>query len=125
MKTVRRTRTPHTCDRDCGHPIAPGDQAVHTTTPPGRPGLHDNPGWKHTTSHHPRCPIPGPTADQWNTTHPIGTPVHAWPGTLNEQPLRTHTRTPAWELGSGYPVVSVDGHAGGIHLTHIEPLKNP
>lgn len=122
MLTIHRTRQTRDCDRDCGHPIRPGDQAAHITTPPGRAG---NPGWERTVRHHPRCPIPGPTATQWNAAHPIGTPVLAWPGTLDSEPMHTRTRTPAWELGSGYPVVSVDGYAGGIHLTHIEPLENP
>jgi hypothetical protein len=34
--------------------------------------------------------------------------------------LDTVTRTPAWTLGGGYPVVSVEGYAGGIALTHID-----
>jgi hypothetical protein len=61
------------------------------------------------------------TADQWNANHPIGTPVHAWPGLLTDDPITTRTRTPAWTLGHGEPVVSVDGYPGGIALDHIEP----
>ncbi|MCF2531732.1 hypothetical protein [Yinghuangia soli] len=64
---------------------------------------------------------PGMTADQWNTHHPVGTPVHAWLGRRDEAPLVTRTRSDAWNLGHGEPVVSVDGYAGGIALTHIEP----
>lgn len=59
--------------------------------------------------------------NEWNFTFPPGTPVLAWPGTRDEQPLRTRTRSGAWVLGSGEPVVSVVGHAGGIHLGHVEP----
>ncbi|WP_436759374.1 hypothetical protein [Streptosporangium sp. V21-05] len=62
------------------------------------------------------------TADDWNALHPIGTPVLAWPGTRDDEPLTTRTRTPAWTLGHGAPVVSVEGVAGGIFLTHIEAV---
>lgn len=61
------------------------------------------------------------TADDWNERYPIGTPVHAWPGTRDEEPMATQTRTPTWALGHGEPVVSVDGYPGGIALDHIEP----
>ncbi|MYR55243.1 hypothetical protein GTY54_02940 [Streptomyces sp. SID625] len=36
--------------------------------------------------------------------------------------LTTVTRTPAWTLDHGAPVVSVEGYAGGIHLTHIDVI---
>lgn len=61
------------------------------------------------------------TADQWNTTHPIGTPVLAWPATRDAEPMATRTRTRAWTLGHGAPVVSVEGYAGGISLAYVEP----
>ncbi|GAA0853331.1 hypothetical protein ACFQVD_26705 [Streptosporangium amethystogenes subsp. fukuiense] len=60
------------------------------------------------------------TADEWNETCPVGTPVLAWPGAREVEPMVTRTRTPAWTLGCGDPVVSVEGWAGGIYLTHIE-----
>lgn len=76
------------------------------------------------------------TATEFNARYPIGTPVTAYPGirpeyaaelaaqwgrTPSDVPtLHTHTRTPAWELGHGEPVVSVDGYAGGISLEHID-----
>ena len=54
---------------------------------------------------------------------PIGTPVRAWPGVLGQEPvLLTRTRNKPWALGSGDMVVSVEGYAGGIALTHIEVL---
>ncbi|WP_326642973.1 hypothetical protein OG884_06020 [Streptosporangium sp. NBC_01755] len=62
------------------------------------------------------------TADEWNETHPIGTPVLAWPGVREDEPMVTRTRTPAWTLGHGAAVVSVDGYAGGIALTHVEAV---
>jgi hypothetical protein len=60
-------------------------------------------------------------ADRWNARYPVGTPVTAYPATRTDEPLRTRTRTPAWRLHSGDSLVSVDGYAGGICLTHIDP----
>lgn len=68
------------------------------------------------------------TADEFNARYPIGTPVTAYPLTRPEdnapgffERLQTTTRTRAWTLGHGTPVVSVDGYAGGIALAHIDP----
>ncbi|MFF2940856.1 hypothetical protein ACFVSQ_13535 [Streptomyces niveus] len=67
------------------------------------------------------------TADEFNALYPVGTPVVAYPlpRPEDENPsyftrLATVTRTPAWELGHGEPVVSVKGYAGGICLTHVD-----
>jgi hypothetical protein len=59
-------------------------------------------------------------AVDWNIVHPVGSPVLAWPGTRDVEPLRTRTRSGAWTLPSGEAVVMVDGHAGGIALTHVD-----
>ncbi|WP_190175418.1 hypothetical protein [Streptomyces nitrosporeus] len=70
-------------------------------------------------------------ADEFNRLHPVGTRVVAYPGIRPEDPawhgdtdlckrLATVTRTPAWILGHGEPVVSVEGHAGGISLDHVD-----
>ncbi|GFH34349.1 hypothetical protein [Streptomyces pacificus] len=82
-------------------------------------------------------------ADEFNRRFPVGTPVVAYPGIRPEHPvavayqkraaggrtysdtdpckrLETVTRTPAWILGHGDPVVSVEGYAGGICLTHVD-----
>jgi len=65
-------------------------------------------------------PLTGTTADQWNAAHPVGTPVLAWPASRDDEPMTTRTRTPAWTLGHGTAVVSVEGYTGGISLGHIE-----
>ncbi|MFD9950560.1 hypothetical protein ACFWYW_57470 [Nonomuraea sp. NPDC059023] len=62
-------------------------------------------------------------ATAWNAVHPVGTPVLAWPGTRDDEPLVTRTRTPAWTLGHGAAVVSVEGRSGGINLTHIQVVE--
>lgn len=86
-------------------------------------------------------------ADEWNERYPVGTPVMAYPILRPEDPmavahqqrvaagrtygetdpcerLDTVTRTPAWILGHGEPVVSVTGYAGGICLTHVDPTPS-
>lgn len=67
-------------------------------------------------------------ADQWNDRYPIGTPVVAYPGARPDvdptgRRLLTRTRSQAWTLGHGTPVVKVDGQAGGIALTHVDPFS--
>jgi hypothetical protein len=68
------------------------------------------------------------TADEWNALYPVGTPVTAYPMVRPEHPaadlckrLETVTRSRAWNLGHGAPVVAVEGYSGGIHLTHVDP----
>ena len=72
------------------------------------------------------------TAEQWNARYPIGTPVVAYPLTRPEdnapdffERLETQTRSVAWEPGHGEPVVKVDGYAGGIALTRVDPIPDP
>lgn len=60
------------------------------------------------------------SAEEWNTRYPVGTQVLAFPGTREGRVLLTRTRSEAWAVASGTPVVSVEGYAGGIALTHIE-----
>lgn len=63
----------------------------------------------------------------------IGTPVLAYPGVrpddlfakvLRSRVLDTVTRSEVWTVG-GTPVVKVEGHAGGIALTHIDRKETP
>ncbi|MFC8272324.1 hypothetical protein ACFUJR_07230 [Streptomyces sp. NPDC057271] len=67
-------------------------------------------------------------ADAWNAAHPVGTRVIAYPSCRPEfhpddaakTRLVTTTRTPAWILGHGTPLVSVHGYSGGMVLEHID-----
>ena len=69
------------------------------------------------------------TAAEFNARHPIGAPVTAYPGFRPEiggddvPTLHTTTRSHAWNLGHGEPVVMVEGYAGGISLEHIDPVE--
>ena len=58
-------------------------------------------------------------AARWNAEHPVGTVV-----ALTEDDgsiTTTITRSEAWHLGHGEPVVKVAGRAGGYMLARIRP----
>lgn len=61
----------------------------------------------------------------WNEANPIGTPVTAYPATRDDEGLVTRTRSLAWNLGHGEPVVQVEGYAGGISLDHVDVIAEP
>ena len=63
-------------------------------------------------------------ADEWNALYPVGTQVVAYPGSRDDAPLYTYTRSAAWTLGHGAVVVKVEGHAAGIALTHVDPAPD-
>lgn len=60
------------------------------------------------------------TADEWNGTHFVGTPVRYWPGVREGEGILSKTRSPAWELGHGEAVVLIEGKSGGVALSHVE-----
>lgn len=87
------------------------------------------------------------SAEEWNARYPVRTRVVAYPFVRPEDPvavayreraaagtlppawgsdpcqtLDTVTRSPAWALGDGTPVVLVEGATGGIALTHVDPV---
>lgn len=57
----------------------------------------------------------------WNETWPVGTAVLYWSGARQGLGRLGQTRSTAW-MCSVSPVVSCTGYAGGIALTHVEPL---
>jgi hypothetical protein len=62
-------------------------------------------------------------ADQWNSAHPIGTPVTRY---KLLDPLRegneTTTRSEAWVMGGHSVMVMVNGVSGGVLLESVVPL---
>lgn len=64
------------------------------------------------------------TASAWNRHHPPGTHVRYHPvmpsGTVG--PVDAQTRSEAWDLGDGTPVVKLEGKVGGVSLAHLEVL---
>lgn len=63
--------------------------------------------------------------EAWNAANPIGTPVVFWPAFKDEPGRESVTRSAAWLMPSGSAVVLVEGYAGGIALTHVNPLREP
>ena len=67
------------------------------------------------------------TADEWNALYPVGTPVMAYPScrpeydaaVAAEYRLVTVTRSRAWNLGHGAPVVAVEGYSAKSTARHI------
>lgn len=64
------------------------------------------------------------TADEWNARYPVGTWVEFWPGSRSGVGFTSTTRSPAWPLGDGTPVVSIDGVSGDIWLAHVQPIHD-
>lgn len=58
--------------------------------------------------------------NRWHASLPVGTPVLYWPGVHEGPGHESVTRSEVWRMAAGQLVVSVEGYAGGIALTHIE-----
>ena len=69
------------------------------------------------------------SAVEFNKRHGVGTTVDllTYPHLGDETPtrVRTVTSTPAWTLGHGEPVVTVEGRSGGHSLSRIEVVDPP
>jgi hypothetical protein len=63
----------------------------------------------------------GPSVAEWNALYRPGVRVRYWSGIREGEGRTSRTRSEAWDL-CGSPVVAVEGHAGGIALTHVQPL---
>ena len=61
--------------------------------------------------------------EAWNRENPPGTRVRYWCGPCVGPGDISRTRSVAWELGDGRPVVLVEGKSGGVALTHVEALR--
>ena len=61
------------------------------------------------------------TADEWNAQHKpgIGVLVKLDSGKL----WHTKTRSEAWTLGGGQPVVMLEGRSGGYSLERVRPME--
>jgi hypothetical protein len=65
----------------------------------------------------------GMTAEEFNARYPVGTPVRYFPVFGEPFNEMTRTRTPAWVLGNGSPVVSLCGRAGGVALRNLDVIQ--
>lgn len=62
------------------------------------------------------------TAEKWNASYPVGQPVIVTRDDGSKWP--TKTRSEAWNLGHGQPVVMLEGKSGGYDLQRVLPLVN-
>lgn len=61
--------------------------------------------------------MPKMTSQEWNRLHPVGIGVYLVED--DGSVTVTKTRSIAWDLGCGEPVVKVDGKRGGYLLSRI------
>lgn len=63
--------------------------------------------------------------DYWNEHFPVGTPVvyYSTKPFRHDQAFHSKTRSPAWVLANGEPVVQIGGKAGGLSLEHVIPKE--
>lgn len=65
------------------------------------------------------------TANEFNAAYPEGTEVR-YHRVLNEEAhVVTKTRSVAWTLGHGAPVVMVEGVTGGVLLEALDIIGEP
>ncbi len=62
------------------------------------------------------------TATEWNQHFPVGTPVRYHPIIGDPDFITSKTRSEAWELGHGAPVVKIEGRPGGVLLEAIDVI---
>jgi hypothetical protein len=60
------------------------------------------------------------SANEFNALYEEGTLVRYYPITGEDKFDETKTRSIAWELGHGEPVVMVEGRTGGVAISNIE-----
>lgn len=63
------------------------------------------------------------SALEWNEKHPVGTKVKYHPIIDEPEFIESATRSEAWELGHGAPIVKIVGRAGGVSLDALDVVK--
>jgi hypothetical protein len=64
------------------------------------------------------------TADEWNMKFPVGTKVIYYPvKDIQDGAFESKTRSEAWTLGHGEPVVKIEGKTGGVILSHLRVIE--
>lgn len=62
---------------------------------------------------------PDLTAEEFSERYPVGSPCRYYPVAGDSTHKITKIRTPAWVLGHGATVVSVEGVRGGVDINHL------
>lgn len=94
-----------------GRKDAFGGNVIVTATDPGEPPSRDpdrdHVRWSFENAMH-----------NWNATVRPGTKVRYYPIGCEDAHIETVTRSEAWMLGDGTPVVLVSGRTGGVAISH-------
>lgn len=64
---------------------------------------------------------PGLTAEEWNARYPVGTKVRLRSHLDDTHTTEHFTRSEAWNLCHGEPVVLLSGKTGGWALSNLTP----
>ena len=64
------------------------------------------------------------TSEEWNEAYPVGTKVRYFPIMGEHDSIDTTTRSPAWDLAQGTPIVAVTGKSGGVSLDHLKVIED-
>lgn len=65
------------------------------------------------------------TCAEFNSRVPVGTAVVFWPTAREGHGRPSRTRSEAWVLGGHTAVVMVEGHTGGVALSHVAVDPRP
>ena len=65
------------------------------------------------------------TAEQFNELYPKGTRVRYYSIRGEDSYTEETTRSEAWELGDGSPVVLLEGRSGGFSIEHLRVIPQP
>jgi len=62
--------------------------------------------------------------NEWNKKYPAGTEIYYYPiiGKKDSR-IESKTRSQAWTIEGGEPVIMLDGMAGFRSLHHVEPVN--
>jgi hypothetical protein len=60
--------------------------------------------------------------EEFNRRNPVGTRVRYYPVADESCCVETETRSAAWVLASGHPVVQVQGVSGCVSLDHVRVM---
>ncbi|MDO3380429.1 hypothetical protein [Geoalkalibacter halelectricus] len=60
------------------------------------------------------------TAELFNERYPVGTRVRFYPTKGQDDFIETRTRSKAWPLAGGHPVVKLDGRRAGVSVKMLE-----
>lgn len=71
------------------------------------------------------APLDADIVALWNERVPPGSLVRYWPVALEGTSQVSRTRSEAWSLGHGAPIVKIEGIVGGVSIDHLRLEETP